>query len=84
MKEYNKEAFITFGSGQLREFTVNPMEVLLYIQDVDSEYELRKIVADTIIGLKFCTSYPGKEAEKHINEYGMFPISLDTLLQLEN
>lgn len=71
---------ITFGSGQLTEFYVRPVNVMLVIE-AENELAARQSVFDFPgIGGRFCTSYKYDEVkDEFINRYGMTEYSLEDL-----
>lgn len=72
---------ITFGSAQLQEFKIdNPMKVMLILEDKD-EWSAREQLMDTPIKRNFCTSYPYKKYHDFKTKYGMYPITLDQLME---
>ena len=77
-----KKYFFTFGSGQLREFNVDPKLTMLVVEAED-ENTARKKVFDSKIGAKFCTSYPYSKAEHFKEVYGLVEVSLQGLLSRE-
>ncbi len=73
---------VTFGSGQLEDFCVDPLKVMLVIED-DTELAARSQVMATSVGNRFCTSYKYNEVVKEFSEkYKMQEISLDDLMEL--
>ena len=71
----------TFGSAHLKDFEVNPQEVLLVVEG-EHEHEARaKVFGFKGIEDKFCTSYPGYHEKKKKKRYNMVEFSLE---QLEN
>ena len=77
-----KKFFITFGSGQLEEFNVNPQHTMLVIEAED-ENSARSQVFNSKIGAKFCTSYPYSKAEFFKENYAMVETTLKELLERE-
>ena len=76
-----KKWIFTFGSEQLPELktSINPMSIMLVIE-AETENEARREVADSFIGLKFCTSYPFEPFAAEFKEkYNMYPFSLKDL-----
>ena len=71
---------ITFGSGQLTEFFVNPANVMLVIEAENEKWARQKIFNFPGIGQSFCTSYDYNEVkDEFMNKYGMKEYSLDDL-----
>ena len=77
-----KKFFITFGSGQLEEFNINPQHTMLVIEAKD-ENSARSQVFNSKIGAKFCTSYLYSKAEFFKEHYAMIEITLKELLKRE-
>jgi len=76
----NKWIF-TFGSEQLPELktSINPMSIMLVIE-AEYERDARQQVADSFIGLKFCTSYPFEPFATEFKEkYNMQEFSMKDL-----
>lgn len=70
---------ITFGSGQLLGFQVNPLKVALIIE-ADNENSARQKVFNFYgIGSKFCTSYPYSKIEEFKTKFNMREYTLDDL-----
>lgn len=76
-----KKYIFTFGSDQLEGFAVNPTHVAAVVE-AENMSAAREIVFESIIGGKFCTSYPYDVMEEFKNKYSMYEISLDELLRL--
>ncbi len=78
-----KHPCITFGSAHLRNFNIkNPMTILLYIENVYDEQELRDIVINNkYIGNRFASSYDKDYWNILQDEYKMIPITLDELMK---
>jgi len=75
----NMLVFCTFGGGQLTEFDIAPMSIMLYIPDADDE-QLRAILrTHPLINNKYCTTYPASHATKFIDKYDMYPMTLEEL-----
>lgn len=80
MKETKKWIF-TFGSTHLTalEGKVRPLKVMLIVE-AENERQARTTVFNSIIGDKFCTSYPyDKYAERFKREYNMGEYTLEQL-----
>jgi hypothetical protein len=74
---------ITFGGGQLPEFMVNPLKVMLVIE-APTEHEARQLVMNTEpIFDKWCTSYDYEaKAEEFQRRFKMQEYTLEELLAL--
>lgn len=74
---------ITFGSGQLTDFSVNPLNVMLIIE-AKNDNEAREIVFNFDgIGSRFCTSYNYETyKDEFINSYNMKEYTLKDLEKL--
>lgn len=71
---------ITFGSGQLTEFFVRPVNVMLVIEAEDENLARRQAFDFPGIGGCFCTSYKYDEVkDEFINRYGMKEYTLSDL-----
>lgn len=77
------KTIITFGSGQLTNFNVKPLDVMLVVE-ADSEKFARQQVFDSVIGTNFCTSYSyEKYVQEFTEQYGMQEYSLEELMSLQ-
>lgn len=71
------KCFATFRSGQLKDFNVNPRDIMLYIPFA-SEGELRfKLNTKDI---KFCNTFFVSQAPRMEKQFGMYPISYNDLM----
>ena len=52
-----KKYLFTFGSGQLKNFNVNPQHIVVTVEAPDEILARRKVFKSKI-GAGFCTSYP--------------------------
>ena len=79
-----KHPYITFGSDHLKNFDIKPEKVMLYIEGVYDENELRKQIFNTpSIGKYFSTSYPKEEWDTMQAKWNWEPIELKELLKLK-
>lgn len=75
-----KKFIITFGSGQLTEFYVNPYTVMLVIEAEDENKAREQVFQFPGIGDKFCTSYRYDDVVDVFKiKYGMQEYTLDDL-----
>ncbi len=73
----NKYIF-TFGSRHLKEFNVNPMEVMLIVEAENEGSARDKVFNFPGIGEYFCTSY--RYSRKHeFNKFNMVEYTLEDL-----
>ena len=73
--------FATFGRGHLKEFNINPMNVMVYMEG-KTEGELRQRLREEPFNNNYMTTYPISEAQEMDYNYGMKLISIDKLLRL--
>ena len=78
-----KKYIFTFGSSHLKEFAVFASDVLLIVE-ADNEVEARKIVFDSPIGDKFCTSYPYERYIDDFKNYNMIEYTFEELMGLHH
>lgn len=72
--------FATFGSGQLTDFNVNPLKIMLIAED---ESELRQRLREEPFNNRYCTTYDIKEAPRMQEQFDMYSITLSELLKLQ-
>lgn len=71
---------ITFGSGQLTDFSVNPNNVMLVIEAKNENEARMQAFNYPGIGERFCTSYNYNEySDKFKTQYNMVEYTLDDL-----
>ena len=75
--------FATFGSGQLQNFNIDPMSIMVFIPGA-TEAELRERLQQEPFDNKYCTTYPAEPYYIQMTEqYNMSSITVDDLLKLE-
>jgi hypothetical protein len=78
-----KKFIITFGSGQLDEFSVAPTSVSLVVESETENGAREKVFNTQGIGGRFCTSYPYEDfAEEFKVKYNMKEYTLEDLEKL--
>ena len=79
----NKYIF-TFGSNHLPTLNniLRPMQIMLIVTS-NNESTARKKVFDSFVGDKFATSYDYSEAQQFKDDYKMFEVEFDDLINLE-
>jgi len=75
-----RECFATFGSGQLVDYDVSPVSVILLAPYGITDSEFHAILQIRFDN-KYCTIYPIEHMEEFILNYGM---QVYTLQQLED
>ena len=79
----NNTHFATFGSCQLLNFRIRPMNVILLSGEMTEE-EFRERLRQEPFNNAYCTTYPIDKAAEMEDLFGMVKISLEDLLKLEN
>ena len=73
--------FATFGSDHLKDFGINPTEIMLV---TDDEQKLREILRQEPFNNQYFTTYPISYGKKMEEKYGMKFITLGDLIKSYN
>jgi len=72
--------FATFGGGQLKDFDVKPMDVML-LSGEDNEGMFRMKLRQEPFNNEYCTTYPIDRAAGMMDDYGMTTYTMNELLE---